>query len=87
MIKFPTEYGMGEVRGDQAVACKCYIAMLEMDDRLPTICIEEQRTMAEPMEGLKEVLLNNSKTGWTTRIGILANPPIWQALTTFLREH
>ena len=32
MIKFPTEYGVGEVRGDQVATCECYIAMLEMDD-------------------------------------------------------
>jgi len=28
MIKFPTEYEVGEVRGDQVAACECYIAML-----------------------------------------------------------
>ena len=27
MIKFPIEYGVGEVRGDQVAACECYIAM------------------------------------------------------------
>ena len=32
MIKFPTEYEVGEVRGDQVVARECYIAMLEMID-------------------------------------------------------
>ena len=47
MIKFPTEYGAGEVRGDQVVACECYIAILEMDDHLQTISIEEQQMIAE----------------------------------------
>ena len=42
MIKFPTEYGVGEVKGDQVAACECYIAMLEMDDHQQTMCIEEQ---------------------------------------------
>ena len=42
MIKFPTEYEVGEVQGDQVAARECYIAMLEMDDRLQTMCIEEQ---------------------------------------------
>ena len=42
MIKFPTEYGVGEVKGDQMATCECYIAMLEMDDHLQTMCIEEQ---------------------------------------------
>ena len=41
MIKFPTEYGVGEVREDQVVARGCYIAMLEMDDHLQTMSIEE----------------------------------------------
>ena len=34
MIKFPIEYGVGEVRGDQVASRECYIAMLEMDDHL-----------------------------------------------------
>ena len=34
MIKFPTEYGVGEVCGDQVAARKCYIPMLEMDDHV-----------------------------------------------------
>ena len=41
MIKFSTEYRVGEVRGDQVVARECYIAMLEMDDHLQKMCIEE----------------------------------------------
>ena len=45
MIKFPTEHKMGEVRGDQVVAHKCYIAMLEMDNHLQTMSIKEQRTV------------------------------------------
>ena len=42
MIKFPTEYGMGEVRRDQVAARECYIAMLEIDDHFQKMCIEEQ---------------------------------------------
>ena len=76
MIKFPTEYGVGEVRGDQVAARECYIAMLEMDDHLQKMCIEEQRMVVEPMEGLEEVLLDNSRPKQTTRIGTLASPPI-----------
>jgi len=61
MIKFPTEYGVGELHGDQVAARKCYIAMLEMDDHVQTMNIEEQQTVAEPIEKLEEVLLNNSR--------------------------
>ena len=41
MIKFPTEYGIGELRGDQVVARECYIAMLELEDYQQTIYIGE----------------------------------------------
>ena len=87
MIKFPIEYGVGKVRGDQVVAQKCYIAMMEMDDHLQTMNIEEQRAVAEPVEGLEEILLDNSRPERTTRISTFANPLVYQALTAFLREN
>ena len=34
MIKFPTDYGVGELRGNQVAARECYVAMMEMDDHL-----------------------------------------------------
>ena len=61
MIKFPIEYGVGKVRGNQVAARECYIAMLEMDDHIQTMSIEEQWMVAEPVEGLEEILLNNSR--------------------------
>ena len=30
-VKFPTEYGIGKVQGDQLAARECYLAMLAMD--------------------------------------------------------
>ena len=33
MIEFPTDYGVGELRGNQVAARECYIAMLEMEDQ------------------------------------------------------
>ena len=32
MIKFPTNYGVGELQGNQVAARECYITMLEIDD-------------------------------------------------------
>ena len=43
--------------------------------------------MAEPVEGLEEVLLDDSKLERITRIGTLAGLPFRQALPTFLREN
>ena len=34
MIKFPTEYKVGEVHRDQVATRECYIEMLEMDDHI-----------------------------------------------------
>ena len=85
MIKFPTEYRLGEVHGDQVAAHECYIAILEMDNHLQTMSIEEQQMVAELVEGLKEILLENSKLERMTRIGTLASPSVRQAVT--IREN
>ena len=63
MIKFPTEYGIGELRVDQVAARECYVAMLEMEDHQQTLCIGEQRTVVEPIEELEEVTLDDDKNG------------------------
>ena len=86
MIKFPTEYGVGEVRCDQVAARECYIAMLEMDDHQQIMCIEEQRT-TKLVEELKEVTLDNSRPERMTRMGMLASQSVRHELTMFLREN
>ena len=86
MIKFPTEYGVGEVRGNQVAARECYIAMLEMDDHQQTMCVEEQQTV-EPVKELEEVTLDDSRPKRTTRMGTLASQLVRHALTTFLKEN
>ena len=85
MIKFPTEYGIGELRGDQVAARECYITMLELKDYQQTMYIGEQRTTAESVEELEEIILNESKPERRTRMGTLANSLIRQDLTAFLR--
>ena len=67
--------------------CECYIAILEMDDSLQTMCIEEQWTMAKPMEGLEEVLLDNSRPERTIRIGTLDSTLVRQAFIAFLKDN
>ena len=86
MIKFPTDYGVGELRGDQVAARECYVAMMEIDDHLQSMNIEEHRTAMEPVEKLEEVLLDDSDHERTTKIGTLTNPAIRQELTAFLRS-
>ena len=76
MIKFPTNYGVGELRGNQVAARECYIAMPDMDDQQQTMCIEERRTVAEPVEELEEIILDDSRPERTTRVGTLASWPM-----------
>ena len=42
LVKFPTDYGIGQVQGDQLAARECYLAMLVMDEYMQTINIEER---------------------------------------------
>ena len=67
------------------VTRECYIAMLEMEDHQQTMCIREQRTTAEPVEELEEIILDESRPGRTTRMGTLASSMIHQDLADFLR--
>ena len=87
MIKYPTKYGVGQLREDQVAARECYIAMLEMEDHQQTMCIGEQRTIAEPVEELEEVTLDESRPRRTTRMGTLASPTVRQDLANFLRKN
>ena len=61
--------------------------MLVMDAHHQTMCIKEQRAIAELIEELKEVNLDSSRPKRMTRIGTLASWPIRQTLTAFLRDN
>ena len=87
MIKFPTNYGVGELRGDQVAAHECYIAMMEINDHLQAMHIEEHRTTTEPVEKLEEVLLDDSDRGRTTKIRTIASPTIRQEHAAFLKSN
>ena len=87
MIKFPIDYGVGELRGNQVAARECYVAMMEMDDHLQAMNIEEHRTTTKSVEKLEEVFLDDSNHERTTKIGTLVSPAIRQELTAFLRSN
>ena len=61
--------------------------MLKMEDQQQTMCIGEPRALAEPVEELEEVSLDDTQPERTTRIGTLASWPMRQTLTTFLRDN
>ena len=47
MIKFPTDYGVGELCENQVAARECYVAMMEMDNHLQAMNIEEHQMVTE----------------------------------------
>ena len=57
-VKFPTEYGVGQVQEDQLAAKECYLAMLAMDKQVQKMSIEERRDVAEPIEALENIFLD-----------------------------
>ena len=58
-----------------------------MEDHQQTLCIGKQLTIAEPVEELEEVMLDESRPGRTTRMGTLASPTVRQDLANFLRRN
>ena len=87
MIKFPSNYGVGELQGNQVAARECYVVMMEMDNHLQALSIGEHRTTTEPVEKLEEVFLDDLNHERTTKIGTLASPVVRQELTAFLRSN
>ena len=65
-VKFPTDNGVGEVKGDQVLARECYQAVLAAKANHMWV-IEEKE--ANEMEALETVVLAEDKTIKTTRIG------------------
>ena len=68
-VKFPTEYEIGQVQGDQLAARECYLAMLAMDEHIQTMSIEERRVVVEPTEVLEDIPLEEGNLKKFTRIG------------------
>ncbi|XP_030955724.1 uncharacterized protein LOC115977839 [Quercus lobata] len=85
-VKFPTEYGIGQAQGDQLAARECYLAMMALDEQVQTMSIEERRVIAEPMEVLEDVLLQEDDPEKFTRIGTGMKEKARQDLIQFLRK-
>ena len=58
-----------------------------MDNHQQTMCIAEQQIVAEPVEELEELTLDDSTPEWMTRVGTLASWPVSQELMAFLRDN
>ena len=83
-VKFPTENGVGEVKGDQVLARECYQAVLAAKEN-HTWMIEEKEE--DKVEALETVELVKGETTKMTRIGITLSPAMRTRLVQFLKEN
>ena len=78
--------GVEQVQGNQLAARECYLAMLATDEQNQTMNIEERRVVAEPIEILEDVLLQENDPEKFTRIGTSIKEKAKKDLVQFLRK-
>ena len=83
-VKFPTDEGIREVKGDQVLARKRYQAVLAGKEN-HTWVIEEKEE--EKMEALETVELVEGEADKTTKIGTTLSPEMRTRLIRFLKEN
>ncbi|XP_059458240.1 uncharacterized protein LOC132187819 [Corylus avellana] len=90
MMKFPTEEGVGEVKGDQTQARRCYNTSLRrVSDPTPIVIgtvggNNRNDPKGEPAEPLEDVVIIGDKT---LKIGTQLSPKIRDGLVIFLRRN
>ena len=85
-VKFPLNYGTGQVQEDQLAAKEFYLATLAMDKHMQTMNIKERRVAAKPTEALEDVPLDESNPERFTRIGTSMEEKTKQDLIQFFRK-
>ena len=83
-VKFSTDNGVGEVKGNQVLARECYQAVLAAKEN-HTWMIEEKDE--DKVEALKVVKLVEGQVTKTTRIGTTLSPKMRAKLVQFLKEN
>ena len=85
-VKFPIEYRVGQVQGDQLATRKCYLAMFSMDEQVQTMNIEEMRVVVEPTEALEDIPSNENNLEKYTRVRADMKKKTKQNLVQFLKK-
>ena len=86
-VKFPIDYGVEQIQGDQLAARECYLAMLTMDEQVQTMNIEEKRVVVEPIEVLEDISLDENNPERCTRVRADLEGRIKEDLVQFLRKN
>ena len=85
-VKFPTEYRVGQVQGDQLAARECYLAMLALDEQVQMMNIEERRVVAESIKALEDIPLDENNLERYTRVGVDMEKKTKQDIVQFLKK-
>ncbi|XP_075665749.1 uncharacterized protein LOC142635490 [Castanea sativa] len=83
-VKFPTEDGVGEVKGDQVLARECYQAVVAIKESHTWTIEKEKEDKAEALEAVELV---EGETAKMTRIGTALSPEMRTKLIQFLRKN
>ena len=85
MMKFPTEERVGEVKGDQFAAMRCYnISIKKVLDPTTLSVASVTEVKGEPAEPLEEVIVGE---GRVMQIGTCLTQEIREGLVDFLRRN
>ena len=83
-VKFPTDNGVGQVKGDQVLAIKCYQADLAAKENHTWMIKEKEE---DKMEALETVELDEGESTKTMKIGTTLSPEMRKRLVQFLKEN
>ena len=87
LLKFPTDHGIGEVRGDQVAAKECYLTSLGSEGQNQTMTIEERKILVKSSEELDTIELEDGHPEKTTKIGANLPPKMKESLIQFLKSN
>ena len=83
-IKFPTNDGVSEVKGDQVLARECYQAILATKENHTWVIKEKDE---DKVEVLETVELADGEATKMTRIGMMLSPGMRAKVIQFLKEN
>jgi hypothetical protein len=87
LVRFPTEQGIGELKGDQATARECYFTSFGSEATHQTMKIDEGHRLVEPTEELEVVVLDDEKPHKTTSIGTKMDGRLRESMIKFLKSN
>ena len=87
LVRFLTEHGIRELRGDQATAKECYFASFGPEATHQTMKIDEGHRLVEPTEELEVVVLDDEKPHKTTSIGTKMDGRLRESMIKFLKSN